>query len=374
VTGLAVVDTGRDFSPVGQGVIMALIQLGGLGMMTFSVLALALAGRRASLSQEAAVRETFTAVATWRVGRLLCWIIGLTIAWELAGFLVMWRVTGDVWSSAFHAVSAFCNAGFSLNSDSLQREPGAVVVTVLLLFVAGGLGFTTLLEIGRALRPRRDGRARFSLHARLVLKMSILLWGLGTLGLALAERGDFGNACFLSASTRTAGFDTVSVSKLSGASLFLMIPLMFIGASPGSTGGGVKTTTLAIAYLVVRSTLKGRDRIVAYGREIPRAAVRRMFAVLGCSACIVFISIFLLHLFEGGHPDQVLAYAFEAASAFGTVGLSTGLTPSLQSASKALLCVVMFIGRVGSLSLFVLLVRDAAPSRVRYPEGKVMIG
>lgn len=374
VTGLIVVDTGADFTPAGQAVIAALIQLGGLGIMTFSVFALAVAGRRVSLDKEAALKEAFTPVATWRLPRLLGAIVGMTLAFEVAGFAALHAALGDAWSAAFHAVSAFCNAGFSLYSDSLQTKGPGVVIPVLVLLVLGGLGFTALLELVRAVWRRPGGARRFSLHTRLVLVTSLLLWGGGTILLAIAERGDFAHAVFMSASTRTAGFDTVPVGEMSGASLFIMIPLMFVGASSGSTGGGIKTTTLALAVLVAAATLKGRDRIVAYEREVPRALVRRMFAILACSALVVFLTIFLLHLFEGGRAERVLAYAFEAVSAFGTVGLSTGVTPELSAASKVLLCVVMFVGRVGSLSFFVLLVRDTPPSRVRYPEERMLVG
>ena len=320
------------------------------------------------------MKETFTTVANWHVGRLLGAVVLVTLAFELVGFLALYAATGDAWFSVFHSISAFCNAGFSLSSGSLRGQGAGVIVPILFLFVMGGLGFTTLLELGRNIRPRKDGRRRFSVHARLVFLTSIVLWGGGTIILTICEGGDIETAFFMSASARTAGFDTIDVGAMSGASLFVLIPLMFIGASPGSTGGGVKTTTLALAVLVARATLQGQERLVAYGRELPYRLVRRMFAVMFFSAVIVFLTIFLLHLFEGGRSDNVLHYAFEATSAFGTVGLSTGLTASLTVASKLLLCAVMFLGRVGSLSIFILLVRPASPSRVRYPEESVLIG
>jgi trk system potassium uptake protein TrkH len=374
VTGLIVVDTGRDFTPQGQAVIATLIQLGGLGMMTFSALALVLAGRRVSLSQTAAVKESFTPVTSWRLGRLLATILAVTLLFEGLGFLALWHALDDRWSALFHSVSAFCNAGFSLHGTSLQGMHAGVILPVLFLLVIGGLGFTTLVEIGRNLWPRRHGRRRFSLHARLVFLTSILLWGLGTLLFTLMERGNLPDALFMSASARTAGFDTTPVGELSGGSLTVLLLLMFVGASPGSTGGGIKTTTLALAVLVAVATLKGRDRVTVQGREIPRAIVRRMFAVLACSLLIVFLTILLLDVFEGGLQEGFQPLVFEAVSAYGTVGLSTGITPYLTTASKVLLCIVMFIGRVGSLSLFVLLIRDSSPSRVRYPEERILVG
>jgi len=374
VTGLAVVDTGRDFTHGGQAVIMVLIQLGGLGMMTFSILALVLVGRRVGLDHEQAVRETFTAVASWNIGRLLATVLGVTVLVEGVGFLLLTAALHDPWSALFHAISAFCNAGFSLYSNSLQGRGPAVVLPVMILIILGGLGFTTLLELGKNLRPRRHGGRRFSLHARLVLTTTLVLLGSGTIVLTLTESGDLANAFFMSTSARTAGFDTVPVGSLTGASLLVLIPLMFIGASPGSTGGGIKTTTLAVAALAARATINGREYIVIHGREIPRQLVRRMFAILACGASVVFLAIFFLFLFEGSRKEGILGLVFEAVSAFGTVGLSTGITPDLVPASKILLCVVMFIGRIGSLSLFIFLVREETPSRVRYPEERVLIG
>jgi trk system potassium uptake protein TrkH len=374
VTGLVVVDTGKDFTAAGQAVILGLIQLGGLGIMTFSVLALVIAGRRVRLDHEAAVKESFTSVGAWTVGRLLATVVAVTLLLEAVGFLVLDGALDDAWSAAFHSVSAFCNAGFSLYSDSLQGRGPSVTLPVLALLVLGGLGFTTLLELGKNLRWKRHKRRRFTLHARLVFLTSILLWGGGTLLLAATEGGGLEHALFMSASARTAGFDTTPVGQMTGTSLLTLIPLMFVGASPGSTGGGIKTTTLAIAVLVARATLRGHDRVVVREREIPYDLVRRMLAVIFCSALVIFFAIFLLHVFEGDRSENVLAYAFEAVSAFCTVGLSTGITGGLTAASKLLLCVVMFVGRVGSVSFFVLLVRDAPPSHVRYPEERILVG
>jgi len=374
VTGLIVVDTGKDFTPMGQNVILVLIQLGGLGMMTFSVMALALAGKRVSLNHESRLRETFTHVAGWRVGRLLATIAGVTILLEGLGFIALGVLLDDWRSAAFHAVSAFCNAGFSLYSTSMQHVGTGVLLVITVLLVLGGLGFTTLVELARNLVGVRQGGRRFSLHARLVFKTTFLLWLIGAVLLMVTERGGLKHAMFMSASARTAGFESTPVGEMHGASWLVLVPLMFVGASPGSTGGGIKTTTLALAVIAAVATLRGREKFTAHGRTIPYDLVRRMFAVLACSCVVVFLTIFLLHIFEGEEKGRVLPLAFEAVSAFGTVGLSTGLTPHLTTASKILLCVVMFIGRVGSLSLFVLLVREAQVSKVSYPEERILVG
>ena len=372
VTGLIVVDTGADFTTAGQAVILGLIQLGGLGIMTLSLFALVIVGRRVSMNQEAHIKEGFTAVARWRIGRLLGVVVGVTLVIEAIGAALLYTGFGDWWTSVFHSVSAFCNAGFSLNATSLQGLSTGIVLVVFVLFVLGGLGFTTLLELW----PKRRGGRRFSLHGRIVLVTSgILLLG-GTALLWAVEGGGFLDALFMSASTRTAGFDTVPVGEMARLSLLVMIPLMFVGASPGSTGGGIKTTTIALAYLMARSALKGHERVTIAGREIPGDLVRRMIAVLLCGGFVCFLAIFFLVLLEGseGSNESFIALSFEAVSAFGTVGLSTGITPDLAVASKVLLCLVMFVGRVGSLSLFILLVRDKGASRVRYPEERILIG
>jgi len=372
VTGLIVVDTGVDFTRAGQAVILLLIQLGGLGIMTLSLFALVIVGRRVGLIQEEAVKEEFTAVARWRLGRLLWVVVGVTLLVEAAGAAALYAEFGSWWHATFHSVSAFCNAGFSTLSTSMQGRGAGSSLIVMALFVLGGLGFTTMLELWPRRRPGQ-GR-RFSLHARIVFLTSGLLWLAGTALIWAAERGSFLDALFMSASTRTAGFETAPVGNMTHLTLLVMIPLMFIGASPGSTGGGIKTTTIALAYLMARSALRGHERVTVFGREIPGDLVRRMIAVMLCSALVVFLAVFFLVLFEGQRQGLFIKLVFEAVSAFGTVGLSTGITPGLTAASKVLLCVVMFVGRVGSLSLFILLVRDKGASRVRYPEERILIG
>ncbi len=374
VTGLVVVDTGRDFTHSGQAVILGLIQAGGLGIMTFSTLALVMTGKRVALDTDAAIKEQFTPVSRWTLRRLLAVVVGVTLALETAGYFALRPALDDGWSAAFHSESAFCNAGFSLDDTSLREFGVGVRVPVVVLLVLGGLGFVTLLEIFGALWPRRARRRKFSLQTRLVLNTTLLLLGVGTLLLWGTEGGKPGHAFFMSASARTAGFDSVSVGGLATSSLLILMLLMFIGASPGSTGGGIKTTTLALVVLFTRATLRDRDRVEIHGREIPRGSLRRALSVFISALMVVFLGIFLIVLFEPSDGKRFLALAFEVVSAVGTVGLSTGITAGLTTASKLLLCVLMFVGRVGSLSLFLLLIRDSGPSRVRYPQEKVLVG
>ena len=371
VTGLVVVDTGTDLTRLGQAVVLLLIQAGGLGIASFSILALAVR-RPVALGEEAVLREAFTPIAHWSVARVLLGVVTVTLTLEAIGFVVLLPSLGT-WSALFHSVSATCNAGFSLYRNSLQSQGPAVVVPVLVLLVLGGLGFVTIAEL-LAAPFRSRGSRRVSLHTRIVLLASAVLLVLGTLLVMLAEGGRPGHAFFLSASARTAGFDTIPVETLSSASLLSLIFLMFVGGSPGSTAGGIKTTTLAVVGLLMQSILRGRDRITVFGRQVPRAILRRSFAVLICSLIVVAVAIFALTLIEEGRGLQFLPIAFEVVSAFGTVGLSAGLTTDLTPASHVCLCLVMFVGRVGSLSFFVLLVREGPDSAVRYPEEEVLVG
>jgi trk system potassium uptake protein TrkH len=374
VTGLTVVDTGSDFTRAGQVMILILIQLGGLGIMTFGVLALLLFRQRVALEQETAVREIYTVVGRWRVGRLLGAVIGITLLIELVGYIGLRFSGSSHFAALFHSVSAFCNAGFSVNADSMQSAGVGVRLTIMALIIAGGLGFTTLLELARAVSKRPRGRRRFSLNARIVFRSTIVLLGLGTIAIGLLE-GDWTNALFMSVTTRTAGFHSVPVGSLHAATLLVMIPLMFVGAAPGSTGGGIKTTTAAVVVVAARRILRGRQTVVIDGRTVPDRLIRRALGVFFFTATVVFGTAFLLILIEGGGHETLMPLLFESVSACATAGLSTGITADLATASKFVLCATMFIGRVGSLSVFLLLVlRDTPVSRLRYPEERVLIG
>jgi len=372
VTGLVVVDTGADLTGTGQGIVLALIQIGGLGIMTFPAVALVMARRRMSLDREASLRETFTPIAGWSVKRVLAAVFVSTLVLEALGYLALRRELGP-WSALFHSVSGFCNAGFSLYADSLASHGPRVVVPILVLLVLGGLGFTVLLDLVLAV-SRRGHVPHVSLHTRLVLVTSALLLAIGFLALLVTEGGAPWHAAFTSATARTAGFETTPTGALRTGSLLVLVPLMFVGGSPGSTAGGIKTTTLAVLTLLAVSTLRDRERPVVAGREIPRAVLRRAFAVLLCSLAVAGTAALLLVLLEEGRGHDFVDLLFEAVSAFGTVGLSTGITADLSAASKLVLCVTMFVGRVGSLSFFMLLVRAVPPSHVRYPSEEVLVG
>lgn len=389
VTGLITVDTATAWSPFGQGVILVLVQLGGLGIMVISsVMALAL-GHRLSRQRDAAVRSVFDEPSAEELKYLLRDVAVWTLGIELAGaallfsrfvFLMPWDEA--MVSAGFHAVSAFCNAGFSLYSGSLVRfdEDWVVNLIVMVLVVLGGIGFGVLMGLRRGLLER--SQRGLSIHVRLVLLVSLgLIGGAAFLyfffeydhSLAhLSFSGKILASFFHSVSARTAGFNTVPLGEMHGATSLVMMILMLIGASPGSTGGGVKTTTILVVFLAVRAFLSDRPQPEILGRRIPDALVLRATALMGTASAVYVVGLVWLLRVEGG---EFLPLAFETASALGTSGLSLGVTPTLSVPGKLVVACLMFAGRLGPLTLVAAMSRrDGKSSSVRLPEGKVMIG
>ena len=396
VTGLTVVDTGKDYSRFGQAVILALIQLGGLGIMTFAALATQLLGRRMSFRSQALIADTFwqgDAAASFR--RDLARMIALTFSLEAIGVVLLYaqlrHASGGAppfYSAVFHSISAFCNAGFSLYSDNLisLRNNPLIMLVIMTLVISGGLGHTVLLEIGRRLRCRitgiRPDSVNWSLHSRVVLWVSAVLIGGGAVAIfivGLGDRSDAGvqrvvNALFQSVSARTAGFNTVDLAGAPIAALLFLVLLMFIGGSPASCAGGIKTTSAAVYLAEVRARLKGNREVVLFGRRLSHEVIAKVTLVIGLAVLWNMIGCMFLSLSEAGRPGvRFEALVFEQISAFGTVGLSTGITPQLSTAAKVWIILTMFIGRVGPLTAaLALLPRD--PGGVRYPEERIMIG
>jgi trk system potassium uptake protein TrkH len=399
VTGLIVVDTGPFFSPFGQAVIMVLIQIGGLGIMTLSTLFLLMAGRRISLAGRSVIQDTFTHSGDRNPAQIIRQVVVFTLLMEglgtaclFFGFLPAAAGPADaLWEALFHAVSAFCNAGFSLFSDSLIgfRESWLVNLTVCLLIVAGGIGFLVAAEIRTlaSLNPR--SWRRLSLHSKLVLASTALLilagtglilfmeWS-NTLG-ALTVPHKILAALFQSITTRTAGFNTLPIGAMASETLFVVIILMFIGASPGSCGGGIKTTTFATICLLGAARLRGRDQPQAFWRKISESSVAKAISLAMLSLLVIVAGTLLLTISELGGVSRLQSQGrffellFEAVSAFGTVGLSMGATSVLSIAGKLLITGIMFVGRIGPLVLAVAVSRRRAP-RFTYAEEKVMIG
>lgn len=396
VTGLVVVDTGTDYTVWGQIVILLLIQAGGVGVMSFAALAFQFLGRRLSLSAQAALASSLLQreVAS-EFGGIFRRILGFVLTAEAAGALLIFigmcparGAAHAAYSAVFHSVSAFCNAGFSLYSDSLTawRSNPVVTATVMVLIVLGGIGHPVAVDLWRLLlgARRREGSApkRLELNSTVALATSgvLILGGLFlllVLGLAPGEdpwTTRAWSALFQSVTSRTAGFNTVDIGALPLSSLMLIMMLMFVGGSPGSCAGGIKTTTVTLWLARLRSLLRGGEWPRLFGRHIPGEIARRASMIVGCAVVWNLFGSLLLLATEGASRGVGMHdVLFEQVSAFGTVGLSTGLTPKLSVAGKVWIIVTMFVGRLGPLTLAVWAFTHKAPG-VRYPEGRIMIG
>jgi len=392
VTGLVVVDTPTSFSASGQLIIIALIQLGGLGIMTFSSLILLVAGGKISFSDRLLVQSTFHPSAAKNFKSLVLNVFLFTAALEAAGTLSLFLRFRRTFAparalalSAFHAISAFCNAGFSLFRGNLTSYRGdwTVNITIMLLIILGGLGFFVLQEgAGDLKRFLGRGAVRFPLHSKLVFAMTAVLVLVPALILFLIEmpgsmsgyslREKVLSSFFQVVTARTAGFNTVDLTAFGSASVVLLMLLMFIGASPGSTGGGVKTTTVGVVLAFLRSKVRARDSTGVFRRTIPAADVTKAYTVISLAIGLVFLSSFVILLDQPGLSLQEVL--FEVFSAFGTVGLSLGITAKLSVISKVVLILTMYIGRVGPVTLLFALSRYRAIGRYEYAEEDVMIG
>jgi trk system potassium uptake protein TrkH len=395
VTGLTVVDTATRFSPLGQAYVLLLIQLGGLGMIVFtSLIILALGGRLSLRHESLAVSAAETAAIAPR--RLVFDIVRFTFTIEAIGAMLLYAVwipqygwQGAAWPALFHSVSAFCNAGFSIFSDNLmshQQSP-ATLVAIMVLIVFGGLGFLALEEISPLCFPRRHKRAlRVSLHTRIVLWTTavLILGGGGAFGwlewnnalnhLPVFDRVT--NAFFMSVTTRTAGFNSIDYAQAADSTNFLTILLMMIGGSPGSTAGGIKTTTFALLGILAWSRLRGEETASLFGRSLPKYTLDRAIGLFVIAFGIVTLGILVLTMTErSAGSSRFLEQMFEAVSAFNTVGLSVGVTPTLSSPGRLAIIVLMFVGRVGPLSVAAALARPTRVlSQFRYAYEDVMVG
>jgi len=395
VTGLIVVDTGGYFTPWGQGVILGLIQAGGLGIMTFSVFFHRLLGMDISLRDRVAVRDTFAYSPIRDIFYVVKIVVVYTITVEIIGtcllfigWLPSYPMGTALYLSFFHAISAFCNAGFSLFEESLIacRANLLINLTVISLIILGGIGFIVLHE----LRRKVEIASPFSLHTRLVLATTVILIVAGALIFFLLEQNNtlaglslknsVLTSFFQSVTTRTAGFSTVNFWQLSDTTLFIFVIFMFIGASPGSCGGGVKTTNLAILFFVAWNRFMGRSEVNMLKRTLPKETVTRSITLLVASVLLVTLVLILLNILQGGivpHPQTrglFLELLFETISAFGTVGLSTGTTANLTPLGKIVIIITMFVGRLGPLTLAYALAIRGEGKRFQYTEENIMVG
>lgn len=395
VTGLIVRDTGTGFTVFGQTVILILIQLGGLGIMSLTATLSLLLGRGIGVRESSLLREVFQIPMMAEAGRMVRQIILLALCCEVLGFGLLYFGLEPVipasglraFHALFHAVSAFCNAGFSLNADSLMgvADRPLVMGTLSGLLIVGGLGFGVVLQVGVWLVSKaraRGGRVlRLDLHSRVVLWLTGGLLVLGTLVLALLEwsgalAGEpwylkLSQAFFQGATCRTAGFNSLDLTALSPAALFFMIILMYIGGAPGSTAGGVKVTAVAIVYANLRSLGAGLKQVRLGNREIELVQVQRSLLVMTSFLVLAAGAVMLLLFTERG---DFLVTTFEVFSALGTVGLSLGMTGELSAVGRLVIVILMFAGRLGPLTLAGSLVGAAREPRVRLPRGRILIG
>lgn len=406
VTGLVVEPTGEYWSRFGQNVILALFQIGGLGIMTCGALFVALAGRNMQIQETATLRKMLGSDRLSDVRRLLLTILVFTLAAELVGALLMSGLWSDLpWSeriyhSIFHSVSAFCNAGFSLTPDSFvgYGHRWQIWFGATSLIITGGLGFGVIYNLYRVITHRwfaakrigsivsieTSAAPRLGATTRLVLWATILLLCVGTVGVYLLESIGPGSASsreknlwvhawFQSVTFRTAGFNTIDLHELQTTTKLFAIGMMFIGASPGSTGGGVKTVCIAVIFLSILSFLRGKERVELGHRQIPTLQVERAFLIVTLGIGIVMLTAFLLVVFEQ-KPHRLIDHLFEATSAFGTVGLSTGITSQLSAPSRVVIVIAMFIGRVGPLTLMMALATREQKHHYDLPEESVALG
>jgi trk system potassium uptake protein TrkH len=390
VTGLVVVDTGQYFTHFGQIVILSLIQIGGLGFMTYGVIIAILLGKRLGLKQRLLIQSSTNSATFQGLVKLSLSIFLIALIFELVGSILLtlrfsseYGLKSAIYYGIFHSVSAFNNAGFGLWSDNLSRYVGdpTVNIVVTLLIIFGGLGFMVILDIfhKRKWKP-------LTIHSKIVILTTISLIVIGTILIFIIEMlspAIFSQltwseriwaAYFQSVSPRTAGFNTIDVAKMMTASQFFVIILMFIGASSGSTGGGVKTNTFTIVLLGVISSIRGKDEVHVFNRKIANSAVLRALSIIIIALGLVLLVSFVLTITESKLNPSFISILYETTSAFGTTGLSLGLTPNLTSIGKIIILLTMFIGRLGPLTLVYALSQNKKTSKIGYAEEKVLIG
>ncbi|MGF1604645.1 MAG: TrkH family potassium uptake protein [Thermosynechococcaceae cyanobacterium] len=396
VTGHIVVDTGTYFSPLGQAIILVLIQIGGLGYMVSTTFLLLVLGRKFGLRDKIALQQSLDRRKMQGSAQLVQSIIATILLFELTGlFLLLWVFVPQygwsqgIWFALFHSVSAWNNAGFSLFSDSLMGYQASLLMHIVIpaLVIFGGIGYETLFEAYLWMCDRIQGKKErmvFSLNFRVVTSTTLLLLGLGTVTFFLIEVRNPATlgalklneqilaAWFQSMTARTAGFNSIDVGEMTTAGLFVTIALMFVGASPGGTGGGLKTTTLRILASSTQAILRGHEEVCMYERAIPFPLILKAIGVF-LGSIMAVVTVTTLIAFTDPEIDFI-HILFEVVSAFATVGLSAGITTSLSTAAKLMLVATMYMGRVGILLLMSVLLGNPKPRKIHYPEESLLVG
>lgn len=391
VTGLSTISVAHDMSFIGQVIVLILMQIGGLGIMTLSSSMTILLGRSFAIRDAIVMQNVLDIASSEELVDLIIDIVRFTFLIELIGAAILTGVfisqdysyTSALYYGVFHSISAFCNAGFSLFDNSLEFFYNQPLIhgTIATLVVLGGLGFVVLKELsGLIKKPVKF--VRLSLHSKVVITLTAVLLFLGFCMFFFGEYlSSFDNytlwekiqiSLFQSVTMRTAGFNTIPLAQLNMYTLFLMTLFMFVGASPGSTGGGIKTTTLAILFQSIRSSLRGKGDVIIYDKRISQRNIIRTTAITIIS--LIVINFFILILLNVEKDKSFISIIFEVASAFGTVGLSIGITPFLSLYGKFSLMILMFIGRVGPLTLAFALGKNRLRENYQLPEARIMIG
>ncbi|MBE6049890.1 MAG: Trk family potassium uptake protein [Clostridium sp.] len=390
VTGLVTLNTGAHWSTFGKVVIIILIQVGGLGFMSITAFIAMLLGKRITLKDRLYIQESMNAFEIQGIAKLVKYVMKFTFSVELLGaillsfkFIPEYGLKKGIGFSLFHSISAFCNAGFDIigdgNSVVSYSNSSWVLIVLSLLIVIGGLGFAVILELWNYKKVKK-----LTVHSKIVLSVTSVLIVVGTIFIFLLEYKNpstmanmslidkITNSLFTSVSPRTAGFNSVPLDKLTNASILMTIFLMFIGGSPGSTAGGIKTTTFGIVILTLISVIKGREDTEAFGRRFSKETVYKSFALFMIGTSIVILVTMALTITEYGVP--FISVFFEATSAFGTAGLTLGITSDLSIIGKIVIIISMYMGRVGPLTVALALTRRQKKQGYKYPEGKILIG
>lgn len=396
VTGLIVVDTSTYWNEFGQLVIISLIQIGGLGFMTMATMFSLLTGKKINLRERLLIQESLNQRDLSGLVKLTRYIIMMTFAIEGTGALLLSMVfipklglIKGIWYSIFHSISAFCNAGFDLmgpisgeySSLMYYVDNSLINLVICGLIILGGIGFPVLLDV-----INNKKYSKLNVHSKIVINTTAILIAIGFLFIFIVEfnnKGSLGglnmkekllSSLFQSVTLRTAGYTTIDLTTLKESTLFLMIILMLIGASPASTGGGLKTTTVATLFLTVKSFILGKEDIEVYQRRISSTTVRKSLGIFFIGVFVALFGTLMLTIVSPGF--SLLESAFEVVSAFATVGLSLGGSPTLTAFGKIIIMILMFSGRVGSLTIFIALLSRSKKikSKVRYAEGKIIVG
>ncbi len=380
-TGLVVVDTGSFYSRFGQMIILALFQIGGLGYMIIITLVVLGIGGRLSISGQTLLRQSITRPTSVDMIRFAKIILLFTIVFELAGTIFL----GLSWMrffpcgkafylAAFHSVSAFCTAGFSLFPDSLKayNECFSINLIISILALGGGAGFFCLYELFVLLPEKRFMKQaiRLSTHTKIVLSSTALLILIGAGIIWISGSGAMISIFQAVSASTTTGFNTIEIGNMNKSSLWIILFLMFVGASPGGSGGGIKTVSFVLLLVFLRSYISGRNDVFIFKNRIPQETMRKVFAISIMAMVWVFTATGILMYMEKAAPLDIL---FQVVSALGTVGLSTGITPDLSFAGKVVIILSMFIGRAGPLAIAYSLVGRLKPASFTYPEADIVV-